>query len=264
MAPCSLASRVIPRITDSVNEWVRRAVCIEAEVTRERPRLNSPGPSHACATYALENEPEVLAGDDLARGQHDREPPLGAACGSRRGGLDIEIPLLRADRVAAGRKTRESIVPVGVRLNRRNGRAGEHDEPSPDTDLSRITEAITVGVIEQCPADLATRERGRRRVPDAVLIVLIVLAAGVPMSRALLVPPVLPNLEGPGRPVLRGAACSVVALLVVVVLIAVVSIVPIAVSPVRTPKGVAVRRCRAGGPGAILGNARAYRRGDQG
>src|SRR5437867_3442162 len=78
MAPCSLASRVIPLITDSVNEWVRRAVCIEAEVTRERPRRNSPGPSHACATYALEKEPEVLAGDDLARGQHDREPPLGA------------------------------------------------------------------------------------------------------------------------------------------------------------------------------------------
>src|SRR3989442_15266675 len=44
MAPCSLASRVIPRITDSVNEWVRRAVCIEAEVTRRRPRRNSPGP----------------------------------------------------------------------------------------------------------------------------------------------------------------------------------------------------------------------------
>src|SRR5437773_3806138 len=44
MAPCSLASRVIPRITDSVNEWVRRAVCMEAEVTRQRPRRNSPGP----------------------------------------------------------------------------------------------------------------------------------------------------------------------------------------------------------------------------
>src|SRR5713101_718142 len=197
MAPCSLASRVIPRITDSVNEWVRRAVCIEAEVTRERPRRNSPGPSHACATYALENEPEVLAGDDLARGQHDREPPLGAACGSRRGGLDIEIPLLRADRVAAGRKTRESIVPVGVRLNRRNGRAGEHDEPSPDTDLSRITQAITVRVIVHGPVDLPTRGRGRR-VADAILTVLIVFPAGVPMSRALLVPPVLPNLEGPG------------------------------------------------------------------
>src|SRR5213593_4870050 len=259
MAPCSLASRVIPRITDSVNEWVRRAVCIEPEVTRERPRRNSPGPSHACATYALEKEPEVLAGDDLARGQHDREPPLGAAFGPQRGGLEIEIPLLRADRVAAGGKAGEAIVPVGVRLNRRNGRASEHDEPTPDTDLARITEAITVGVIENCPADVPTRGRGRRRrVPDAVLIVLIVLAAGVPMSRALLVPPVLPNLEGPGRPVLRGAARSVV------VLLAVVSIVPITVSPVRTPKGVAVRRCRAGGPGAILGNARAYRRGDQG
>src|SRR5713101_5980568 len=240
MAPCSLASRVIPRITDSVNEWVRRAVCIEAEVTRERPRRNSPGPSHAYSTYALEKEPEVLAGDDLARGQHDREPPLGAAFGPQRGGLEIEIPLLRADRVAAGGKTGEAIVPVGVRLNRRNGRASEHDEPSPDTDLARITEAITVDD-EDCVGN-----------PPP------------PMSRALLVPPVLPNLEGPGRPVLRGAACSVVALLVVVVLIAVVSIVPIAVSPVRTPKGVAVRRCRAGGPGAILGNARAYRRGDQG
>src|SRR5881396_948728 len=45
MAPCSLASRVIPRITDSVNEWVRRAVCMKAEVTRQRPRRNSPGPS---------------------------------------------------------------------------------------------------------------------------------------------------------------------------------------------------------------------------
>src|SRR2546422_10355382 len=263
MAPCSLASRVIPRITDSVNEWVRRAVCIEAEVTRERPRRNSPGPSHACATYALEKEPEVLAGDDLARGQHDREPPLGAAFGAQRGGLEIEIPLLCADRVAAGGKTGEGIVPVGVRLNRRNGRAGEHDEPTPDTDLSRITEALTVGVIEPCPADLPTRGRGRRRrVPDAVLIVLIVLPVGVPMSRALLVPAVLPNLEGPGRPVPRGAACFVVALLVVVVSIAVVSIVPIAVSPARIPKGVAVRRCRADGPGAILRNARAYRRGD--
>jgi len=91
-----------------------------------------------------------------------------------------------------------------------------------------------------------------------------VLPVGVPMSRALLVPAVLPNLEGPGRPVPRGAACFVVALLVVVVSIAVVSIVPIAVSPARIPKGVAVRRCRADGPGAILGNARAYRRGDQG
>src|ERR1035438_3740496 len=28
MAPCSLASRVIPRMTDSVKPWVRRAVCI--------------------------------------------------------------------------------------------------------------------------------------------------------------------------------------------------------------------------------------------
>src|SRR3989442_13558142 len=127
MAPCSLASRVLRGITDSVNEWVRGAVGIEAEVTRERPRRNSPGPSHACATYALENEPEVLAGDDLARGQHDREPPLGAACGSRRGGLDIEIPLLPADRVAAGGNTREIIVPVCVPLNRRNGPASEHD-----------------------------------------------------------------------------------------------------------------------------------------
>src|SRR2546422_8274200 len=45
MAPCSLASRVIPRITDSVNECVRRAVCIEAEVTSGRPRRDSPGPS---------------------------------------------------------------------------------------------------------------------------------------------------------------------------------------------------------------------------
>src|SRR2546427_394168 len=247
MAPCSLASRVIPRITDSVNEWVRRAVCIEAEVTRERPRRNSPGPSHACATYALEKEPEVLAGDDLAGGQHHRKPPLGAACGPQRGGLEIEIPLLRADRVAAGRKAGEGIVPVGVCLNRRDGRAGEHDEPSPETDLSRITQAITVGVIVHGPADHPTRGRRRRRVPDAIVTVLIVLGAGVPMSRALLVPPVLPNLEGPGRPVPRGAACFVVAFLVVVVLIA--------VSLVRIPKGVAVRRCRAGGPGAILGDA---------
>src|SRR2546428_14033751 len=125
MAPCSLASRVIPRITDSVNEWVRRAVCIEAEVTRERPRRNSPGPSHACATYALENEPEVLAGENLARARSDREPPSGAAGCSRRGGLEIEIPRLRADREPAGRKTPESIVPAGGRLTRRSGRAGE-------------------------------------------------------------------------------------------------------------------------------------------
>ena len=90
-----------------------------------RAPAKPPGALTCYATYALENEPEVLAGDDLARGQHDREPPLGAACGSRRGGLDIEIPLLRADRVAAGRKTGEGIVPVGIRLNRRNGRAGE-------------------------------------------------------------------------------------------------------------------------------------------
>src|SRR2546427_3935261 len=171
MAPCSLASRVIPRITDSVNEWVRRAVCIEAEVTRERPRRNSPGPSHAYSTYALEKEPEVLAGDDLARGQHDREPPLGAAFGPQRGGLEIEIPLLRADRVAAGGKTGEAIVPVGVRLNRRNGRASEHDEPTPDTDLARITEAITVGVIEHCAVDLPTRGRGRRRRRRGVALV---------------------------------------------------------------------------------------------
>src|SRR6059036_3707827 len=51
MAPCSLASLVIPRITDSVNEWVRRAVCIEAEVTRQRPRRNSPGPSISLLSY---------------------------------------------------------------------------------------------------------------------------------------------------------------------------------------------------------------------
>src|SRR5712691_11801610 len=171
MAPCSLARRVIPRITDSVNEWVRRAVCIDPEVTRERPRRNRPRPSHAYATYALEKEPEVLAGDDLAPGEHDREPPLGAACGSQRGDLEVEIPLLCADRVAAGGKTGEGIVPVGVRLNRRNGRAGEHDEPTPDTDLSRITEAITVGVIEHCPADLPTRGRGRRRRRRGVALV---------------------------------------------------------------------------------------------
>ena len=29
IAPCSLASRVMPRITDSVNPWVREAVCME-------------------------------------------------------------------------------------------------------------------------------------------------------------------------------------------------------------------------------------------
>src|SRR2546428_3241191 len=190
MAPCSLASRVIPRITDSVNEWMRRAVCIEAEVTRERPRRNSPGPSHACATYALEKEPEVLAGDDLAGGQHHRKPPLGAACGAQRGGLEIEIPLLRADRVAAGCKTGEGIVPVGVRLNRRNGRAGEHDEPSPETDLSMITEAITVCVIVHGTADLPTRVRGtrRRRVPRAVPTLLIVPVACVTASLALPLP----------------------------------------------------------------------------
>src|SRR5438874_3632106 len=33
MAPCSLASRVMPRITDSVNECVRRAVCIDRKLT---------------------------------------------------------------------------------------------------------------------------------------------------------------------------------------------------------------------------------------
>src|SRR5712671_4130794 len=170
MAPCSLARRVIPRITDSVNEWVRRAVCIDPEVTRERPRRNRPGPSHAYATYALEKEPEVLAGDDLARGEHDREPSLGAACGSQRGGLDIEIPLLRADRVAAGRKTGKGIVPVDARLNRQNGRAGEHDEPTSETDLGRITQAITVRVIVHGPVDLPTRGRGRR-VADAILTV---------------------------------------------------------------------------------------------
>src|SRR5713226_8944064 len=250
MAPCSLARRVIPRITDSVNEWVRRAVCIDPEVTRERPRRNRPGPSHAYATDALEKEPEVLAGDDLAPGEHDREPPLGAACGSQRGDLEVEIPLLCADRVAAGGKTGEGIVPVGVRLNRRNGRAGEHDEPTPDTDLSRITEAITVGVIVHCPVDLPTRGRGRRgrgrgRGAAAGLIVLLVLAAGLVMPGVRPMRRILPNLEGPGRPVPRGAACLVVAFLVVVVLIA--------VSLVRIPKGVAVRRCWAGGPGAILG-----------
>src|SRR5229473_4155711 len=256
MAPCSLARRVIPRITDSVNEWVRRAVCIDPEVTRERLRRNRPGPSHACATYALEKEPEVLAGDDLARGEHDREPPLGAACGPERGGLDIEIPLLRADRVVAGRKTGEGIVPVNARLHRRNGRAGEHDEPTPDTDLSRITEAITVGVSVHCPADHPTRGRGRRRGAAAGFIVPLVLAAGLVMPGVRPMRRILPNLEGPGRPVPRGTACFVVAFLVVVVPIAVVSRVPIAVSPVRIPKGVAFRRCRAGGPGAILGDAR--------
>jgi len=84
------------------------------------------------------------------------------------------------------------------------------------------------------------------------------------MSRALLVSPVLPNLEGPRRPVPASAVCFVVALLVVIVLTIVVPIFQLAASPVEIPKGVAVRRCRAGGPGAILGNARAYRRGDQG
>jgi len=188
---------------------------------------------------------------------------------SRAGGLDIEIPLLRADRVAAGRKTGEGIVPVGVRLHRRNRRAGEHDEPTPEADLSRITQAVAVGVIVHCPlishlwagAEAAgAAAAGPRRNRH----LLIMLGAGVPMSRALLVPPVLPNVEGPGRPVPCGAACVVVAFLVVIVLIAVVPIVPVAVSPVRIPKGIAVRRCRAGGPGTILGDARAYRRGDQG
>src|SRR5213080_1130891 len=51
MAPCSLASRVIPRITDSLNEWVRRAVCIEGELTRTRPRRYTPGP-WICLTRA--------------------------------------------------------------------------------------------------------------------------------------------------------------------------------------------------------------------
>src|SRR5690242_8412303 len=53
MAPCSAASRVMPRMTDSVKECVRRAVCMDWELTSERPRLNSPGPSltaySACA-----------------------------------------------------------------------------------------------------------------------------------------------------------------------------------------------------------------------
>src|SRR5216683_2110543 len=185
-----------------------------------------------------------------------RPPRSGPHAAPKGGSLDIEIPLLRADRVVAGRKTGEGIVPVNARLHRRNGRAGEHDEPTPDTDLSRITEAITVGVIVHCPADHPTRGRGRRRGAAAGFIVPLVLAAGLVMPGVRPMRRILPNLEGPGRPVPRGAACLVVAFLVVVVLIA--------VSLVRIPKGVAVRRCRAGRPGAILGDARAYRRGDQG
>jgi hypothetical protein len=91
-----------------------------------------------------------------------------------------------------------------------------------------------------------------------------VLPARVLMPRVLLMPPLLPNLEGPGRPVPRYALCFIVALLVVIVLNVVVPIIQIAASAVRIPNGVAVRRCRADGPGAILGDARAYRRGDQG
>src|SRR2546423_4393067 len=43
MASCSLASRVMPRITDSVKPCVRRAVCIRRNLQRERPRRECRG-----------------------------------------------------------------------------------------------------------------------------------------------------------------------------------------------------------------------------
>jgi len=52
-----------------------------------------------------------------------------------------------------------------------------------------------------------------------------VLPARVLMPRVLLMPPLLPNLEGPGRPVPRCALCFIVALLVVIVLNVVVPII---------------------------------------
>src|SRR5438093_11839567 len=77
MAPCSVASRVIPRITDSVNEWVRRAVCIEGELTRTRPRRNTPGPwicltRAAVVTLRKVPEPKQVRG---APNHHDCDQP---------------------------------------------------------------------------------------------------------------------------------------------------------------------------------------------
>src|SRR5439155_6985865 len=53
MAPCSVASRVIPRITDSVNEWVRRAVCIDGKLPAEGPGETARGPRSAYESVAL-------------------------------------------------------------------------------------------------------------------------------------------------------------------------------------------------------------------
>src|SRR5438128_5987801 len=116
MAPCSLASRVIPRITDSVNEWVRRAVCMKAEVTRQRPRRNSPGPSIYLPVRRPHlreiPEPDEVGAAPVHEGDCHTKDAASAVRPTRRGSLmpgGVGRQHL-ADGIGAARDTGENVV----------------------------------------------------------------------------------------------------------------------------------------------------------
>src|SRR5207244_13266762 len=96
----------------------------------EGPGQTAPGPSSVSTARDLVEVPEVEAGPDLTRRERDQVSDARAAClAGLRGGLEEGETLPFADRVRASRETREGIVPVAVRLHRRNRRARQHHGP---------------------------------------------------------------------------------------------------------------------------------------
>src|ERR1051325_1847602 len=133
MAACSLASRVMPRITDSVNPWVRRAVCMERNLQRSRPRRDCRGldlPCEALLWTLLEiREGEEVGHAPIRDGEAESEDAAAAIGPARRGGLvkcRIRRQLL-AHGIGAGWDAGEDVV-VPLRVEGRAAGNGGGDD----------------------------------------------------------------------------------------------------------------------------------------
>src|SRR5436309_2274730 len=164
MAPCSLASRVIPRITDSVNECVRRAVCIEAEVTSGRPRRNSPGPSIYLRvrrpTLREIAEPDEVGGAPIREGDCHSKDAAPAIRPARRLGL-MPGAIGRqhlADGIGAARDTGDDVVvPFQVQVyaaGDRRGNDGAAPVPELDAPACEIWKMLRRIIYEHLAQDL--------------------------------------------------------------------------------------------------------------
>src|SRR5213079_1865999 len=130
MASCSLASRVIPRITDSVKPCVRRAVCMRGNLQRERPRRECRG---LCGLELSEiAERNEVGAAPIHDGEGESKHAAAAirpARGERLVPRRIRRQLL-ADGIGAGGDTGEDVV-VPLRVEGRAARdRGGDDRPA--------------------------------------------------------------------------------------------------------------------------------------